>query len=196
MSIIDSIKKRRSFYSISSELPVSVGKVEEILKEAVMHAPSAFNSQSARVVLLTGENHKAFWEMVKSANKKIVSEQAFVTSSAKIDSFAAGYGTILFFEDRAVVKSLQGAFPLYKDNFPVWSEQSSGMLQFIVWTALCELGLGASLQHYNELVEDEVKEKWGFSSEWKIIAQIPFGNRTEEAGEKVFLPVENRLFIL
>ncbi len=193
--IIDSIKKRRSFYSIGKEMPVGMDKVEEIIKEAILYTPSPFNSQSARVVLLKGENHTAFWEMVRSAIKKIVSEAAFKSSSEKIDSFSAGYATILFFEDRSVVKSLQNSFPLYKENFPVWSEQSSGMLQFVIWTALCEQGLGASLQHYNELVEKDVKEKWNLSPDWKLIAQMPFGGRTAEAGDKDFKPIEERFFV-
>ena len=51
-------------------MPVGMDKVEEIIKEAILYTPSPFNSQSARVVLLKGENHTAFWEMVRSAIKK------------------------------------------------------------------------------------------------------------------------------
>jgi hypothetical protein len=31
-------------------------------------------------------------------------------------------------------------------QFPVWSENSTGMHQFVVWTALATEGMGASLQ--------------------------------------------------
>lgn len=62
------------------------------------------------------------------------------------------------FEDDTVIRSMQKEFELYKDNFPVWANQSNGMLQFAVWTALELEGLGASLQHYNPLIDDEVKE--------------------------------------
>ena len=31
---------------------------------------------------------------------------------------------------------------------------AAGMLQLAVWTALAEKGLGASLQHYNPLIDD------------------------------------------
>ena len=51
-------------------------------------------------------------------------------------------------------------FPLYKDNFPIWSLQANGMLEFAVWTSLEAEGLGASLQHYNPLVDDGVKKAW------------------------------------
>jgi hypothetical protein len=99
----------------------------------------------------------------------------------------------LFFEDQAVVKNLQENFALYAENFPVWSNQSSGILQFVVWTALSEAGLGASLQHYNPLIDDKVKEAWSIPQEWKLIAQMPFGKTVTPAGEKQFQPVEDRV---
>ena len=46
-------------------------------------------------------------------------EVAFAKTEEKIDnSFACGYGTVLFFEDQTVVKGLQEAFPSYQENFP------------------------------------------------------------------------------
>ena len=110
-----------------------------------------------------------------------------------MDSFKAGYGTVLFFEDEAIVKSLQEQFALYADNFPIWSNQASGMHQLVVWTALEAEGLGASLQHYNPLIDDEVKKEWNIPENWKLIAQMPFGNPTASPGEKEFQPLEDRV---
>lgn len=94
----------------------------------------------------------------KRVFKKIVSEDNFPATKEKIESFEAGYATVLFFEDTKIIKSLQESFPTYSANFPIWSKESSGMHQFNVWTSLKLLGYGASLQHYNELIEDEVKK--------------------------------------
>ena len=80
--------------------------------------------------------------------KKNSPEENFASTEEKINSFKAGYGTVLYFEDFSVVESLQKQFELYKDNFPVWAQQTSGMLQFAIWTALSIEGLGATLQHY------------------------------------------------
>jgi predicted oxidoreductase (fatty acid repression mutant protein) len=55
-----------------------------------------------------------------------------------------------------VIKGLQEQFALYADNFPVWSEHSTAIAQFAAWTALAEHNVGASLQHYNPIVDDEV----------------------------------------
>ena len=43
--------------------------------------------------------------------------------------FAAGVGTVLFYEDQDTVKGLQENFPLYADAFPTFSEHSAGMAQ-------------------------------------------------------------------
>ena len=56
------------------------------------------------------------------------------------------------------------------------------MHQIVVWTALEIEGFGASLQHYNSLIDDEVKRRWDTPSEWKLIAQMPFGKPTTTPG--------------
>ncbi len=109
-----------------------------------------------------------------------------------MDAFKNGYGTILFFEDQDGVAALQKDFALYADNFPIWSNQSSGMLQLVIWTALKQEGLGASLQHYNSLIDEQVKAEWGVPANWKLLAQMPFGKPVAEPGEKEF-NLENRI---
>lgn len=63
-SFMEVLKNRRTIYTLSKETTISNEKIEEIIKDAVKYVPSAFNNQSARVVLLYGENHKKLWEIV------------------------------------------------------------------------------------------------------------------------------------
>ena len=93
----------------------------------------------------------------------------------------------------AVVEDLQSRFPLYRDNFPRWSEQASGMLQYVVWTSLAEQNIGASLQHYNPLIDEKVREEWRLPQSWRLRAQMPFGSIEASAGEKTYLPMDMRL---
>ncbi|MED3995870.1 nitroreductase family protein [Peribacillus frigoritolerans] len=187
------IKERRSYYGINKEVQVSDEKIKEIVEFAVKHTPSAFNSQSSRLVVLTGSAHDKLWDITTQALRKAVGEGDFSGTQQKMDSFKAGYGSILFFEDESVVKSLQEQFATYADNFPIWSQQTSGMHQLVVWTALESEGLGATLQHYNPLIDDEVKKEWNVPSNWKLIAQMPFGNPTAQPGDKEFKPLEDRI---
>ncbi|MEF2094504.1 nitroreductase family protein [Peribacillus simplex] len=187
------IKERRSYYGINKEVGVSDEKIKEIVEFAVKHTPSAFNSQSSRLLVLTGSAHDKLWDITTQALRKAVGEGDFSGTQQKMDSFKAGYGSILFFEDESVVKSLQEQFATYADNFPIWSQQTSGMHQLVVWTALEAEGLGATLQHYNPLIDDEVKKEWDVPSNWKLIAQMPFGNPTAQPGDKEFKPLEDRI---
>lgn len=189
----NAVADRRSFYAISKETTISDDKIKEIIEHAVKHTPSAFNSQSARIVLLLGEHHNKMWDITKEALRKIVPEEQFSSTEDKIKSFRSGYGTVLFFEDNSIIESLQKQFALYKDNFPVWSQQSSGMHQFVVWTSLEIEGLGASLQHYNELIEADIKKEWNIPSNWRLVAQMPFGKPTSDPGEKQYQPLEERV---
>lgn len=191
----EAIEGRRTHYGISKEKLVSDEKIKEIIEHTVKHTPSAFNSQTARLVLLLGDNHTKLWDITKEALRKIVPAEEFAPTDEKINSFNAGYGTILFFEDHDTVEYLQGEFPTYKDNFPIWSMESSGMHQFNIWTSLNLLGYGASLQHYNELIEEEVKKEWNIPEAWKMRAQMPFGKATSEPGEKEFKPLEERVIV-
>jgi len=191
-SFIDTIKKRRTQYALGKNLPLSQQDATALIQEAVRHTPSSFNSQSSRVVILFGAQSDKFWGFVKDALRKIVPADAFPTTEAKINSFAAGAGTVLFYEDQDVVAGLQKQFAAYADNFPIWSEQSGGMAQFAVWNALAEANIGASLQHYNPLPDAAAAAEWNIPASWKLRAQMPFGSHEGGFGEKSFIDDEQR----
>ncbi|MDR3250509.1 MAG: nitroreductase family protein [Tannerella sp.] len=189
----EAIKHRRSYYAIAQDSPVSDATIEEFVRWVVTYAPSAFNSQSGRIVLLLGEHHAKLWNIVADVLRKIVSPNAFAVTEKKINGFAAGHGTALFFEDESVVKGLQEQLPTYAENFPVWSTQSSAMHQFALWTLLDDAGLGVSLQHYNPLIDEDVRRTWNLPANWKLIAQMPFGAPTKEPAPKTFQPLDERI---
>ena len=193
-SFSEALKRRRTYYSITNQSPISDQEIECIVSTVVSHVPSAFNSQSTRVVLLLGESHKKLWKIVKDALKKIVPADAFVKTEEKIvHSCACGYGTVSGFEDQKVVKGRQEAVPSNQENFPGWSLQTSAMHQLAMWTMLEDVGFGASLQHYNPLIDDEVRRAWNLPAHWHLIAEMPFGVPVNQPGEKEFQPLEERI---
>ena len=189
---IEICRQRRTQYALGKNLPMGNEQVIALIKEAVRQAPSSFNSQSSRAVILLGEQSEQFWALTREALRPMVPVDAFVNTENKLASFAAGAGTVLFFEDQDVVKGLQEQFASYADNFPIWSEQASGIAQFAVWTALAEAGIGASLQHYNPVVDADVAKTWDIPSSWTLRAQMPFGSNEAEFGEKTFMDDEQR----
>ncbi|MCR2821176.1 nitroreductase family protein [Lederbergia panacisoli] len=187
------VENRRSIYGISKEAVISDDRIEEIVAKAIKHAPSAYNSQSGRAVILLGANHDKLWNITEAALKEKVPAENFKPTEEKMAGFRNGYGTILFFEDQTVVKSLQEKFPSYQERMPDYSLQSSGMLQYIVWAALEVEGFGASLQHYNPIIDEAVQTIWGIPENWRLMSQIPFGKPTAGPREKQYNSVEERM---
>ena len=192
MSFLDHIKQRRTIYAIGDNVSLSQAEIEHTIQEAVRWSPSAFNSQTSRVVILFGDAHQKFWNIVRETLRKMVPAEAFEGTNNKINGFAAGFGTVLFYEDQAVVKSLQEQFALYAEHFPDWSEHSSAIAQFATWTALAEKNIGASLQHYNPVVDEETAEVFDIPENWKLRAQLVFGSIEATAGEKTFMDETER----
>lgn len=193
-SFWNAVTDRRSYYTIGDGQATSDERVLELIQTAVCQGPSAFNSQSGRLVVLFGDQHRRLWGIAKDMLATILPAEAFTATKDKIEgSFEAGHGTVLFFEDQEVITGLQEKFPLYADNFPVWSNQSSGMLQYIIWTGLEAEGWGCSLQHYNPLIDQQVAEQWQLPSTWKLIAQMPFGVPKGEPAPKEMLPLDQRV---
>lgn len=184
---------RRSVYALNKTLPVSKDDINQIVEHALLHTPSAFNSQSTRLVVLHGEEHDKLWEIAKAELAKIVPAENFVATEAKLDMFKAGAGTVLFFEDTNVVKGLQDSFPAYADNFPVWADHASAMTQYAIWTTLASENVGANLQHYNPVIDAEVAKTWNIPESWKLRAQLVFGGIVSPAGDKEFAPVADRM---
>jgi predicted oxidoreductase (fatty acid repression mutant protein) len=193
---IESMKKRRSIYHLGEKLPVSKESVVSTIQDAARYTPSAFNSQSARLLVLFGEESRKLWSIVKDALRPIVPEPQWPETEQRIGSFAAGAGTVLFFEDMAVIKGLQEQMPLYAENFALWSHHGTGMTQLSVWTALANISVGASLQHYGNLIENQVKKTWDLPDSYSLIAQMPFGSIESPAEEKQSMPIEERVKVL
>lgn len=192
----EAMAHRRSYYALKNESPITDNEIIDIVHSAVKHVPSAFNSQSTRVVVLLHDKHQRVWEITKDVLRKIVSAEAFGNTKNKIESsFQSGYGTLLFYEDQRPVKALQEQFPRYADNFPIWSQHTNAMHQFAIWTMLEDAGFGVSVQHYNPLIDELVAKEFNIPAEWTLIAQMPFGAPAGEPGKKDYQPLSDRVLV-
>ncbi|VWL85566.1 nitroreductase family protein [Oceanivirga miroungae] len=178
MSIIQSLRNRRSYYNINKKIDVSEETIIEKVSEITELVPDAFNMKSTRVLVVFGEKHDKLWDEIYNVFGGQVPKE-------KLDSFKAGAGTVLYFYDENVVKGLQEKFSLYAENFPIWANQTNGMLQLSIWSMLRELNIGASLQHYNPVIDAKVKEMFDLPESYKLLAQMPFGGIVEEPSDKL-----------
>lgn len=173
--ILDLFTKRHSFYEINSSLPINKDEVSETIRKALELYPSPFNSQSARIALLFDRHHADFWKIVEQTLLKSAPSEKAAAIQNKIASFAQGAGTLLFYIDKSVITAQEKDFPLYAIHFKNWGYQCNAILQFMIWSAFANRQIGANLQHYNPIIDDEVKATFHISEDWELVAQMPFG---------------------
>ncbi|MFW5888965.1 MAG: nitroreductase family protein [Bacillota bacterium] len=196
MDFLESLKIRRSNYNINNDINLSDKKLKTFLAEILKNTPSAFNSQSQRMLLLLNEKHNLFWDKLLLILKDLVKAENFKKTKTKIAGFKAGYGTILFFDDEKITNELMEKYPLYKENFRKWAIEQNGMLQINIWVGLRTKNIGASLQHYNELIEKFVYDEFNLPKHWKLTAQMPFGNIVKEAKKKDQMAIDKRFIVV
>ena len=176
---IEFLRKRRSIYAIGKNIELNNEEITELIEGAVKNSPTAFNSQTVRAVIT---------DIVLDELRKVVKDDgAFLKTKEKIATFKAGFGTVLYFTETATVKKLEKDFPLYADNFADWAEQGIGGAQQAVWEVLAANGVGASLQHYNPLIDDAIRQQFDLPESWRLRAEMPFGSIEAPAGDKKFL---------
>ena len=191
-SFYNLMEQRRSIYAIDNKISQSEEEVKDLIKQALKYCPTAFNSQSGRILALFNDSNQKFWNLTYAELTKVAPAAKHAELKAKINSFAAGFGTVLFFEDEVVVHGLEKQYPAYKERFADWSLQSSGMLQFALWCLFANNKIGASLQHYSPLVENFIYDEFKLPLNWKLNAQMPFGRIVSPADEKTFVSLDSR----
>lgn len=95
LTVGEAFKNRGSLHTLSDDVDIPDARVEEIVRDGILHSPSAFNSQSGRAVILLKEEHKKFWDIALEAAKGAVPEQVFeMVFGPRIKMFRAAYGTV------------------------------------------------------------------------------------------------------
>lgn len=190
------VASRRTVYDLENAIPVADAEIEAMIAHTLTHVPSAFNSQSTRIVLLLNDKADTYWEVARQALKAAMDPaRDFTRTSERVDMFKQSYGTILFFEDETVLDGLKAKMPKYAEQFVVWSQQANAMHQFAIWTALAERGIGASLQHNNPIVDEAVKAEFDLPDHWTLVAQMPFGSIATPPEEKEKQPAAARMVV-
>ena len=105
----------------------------------------------------------------------------------RIKSQRSGQGSERYCTETATVRELEQDFPLYAANFADWAEQGIGGAQQAVWEVLAENDIGASLQHYNPLIDDAIRKQFDLPESWRLRAEMPFGSIEAPAGDKEFM---------
>lgn len=185
MAYSDILKTRRSIYILNDQLPVSQAIVAGRIKEAISLSPTAFMMQDIHAVILTGDNHKKLWDkIVYNTLQKIVPAEAFKRTEIKLNTFSQATGTILLLRDLEAVEQMRKEYATYADEMDNWSWQDLGIAMVNIWSSLAEINVGANIQHYNPLIDDEVKATWNIPANYQLVGQMVYGGIVSRPGDK------------
>lgn len=93
-AFLDIIATRRTVYQLGAESPVSDLRIQEIIRQVILNVPSAFNSQTTRIILLVKQEHVKLWGIVKEAVKGVAPAEQWPSTEKKLGGFQAAYGTV------------------------------------------------------------------------------------------------------
>jgi len=92
---LDATLLRRSYIDIKMESTISDARIEEIVKHAILHCPTAFSVQSTRAVVQLHKDHDKLWDMIHEHAKKSFPPDLFeerITPNLKATK--GSYGTV------------------------------------------------------------------------------------------------------
>jgi predicted oxidoreductase (fatty acid repression mutant protein) len=67
---------RRTHYALAAESTLSDEELLEVVQKAVKHTPTAFNSQSARAVLVLGDKHRQLWDVIFEGYRQTLADDS------------------------------------------------------------------------------------------------------------------------
>ncbi|MCM3742348.1 nitroreductase family protein [Oceanobacillus luteolus] len=183
-TFVDLAEKRRSIYALGTDGNYSKKDIENRIREVVKQVPSAFNSQTTRVVVLFDSANEKFWNHIYDVQQNVLEGDMWDMMSGIITGAKNGIGTVLFFEDKEAVEGM----PAQGVRQEAYKQNNNANAQYAVWLALAEMDLGASLQHFNVGYEQGfdkgTKEMFNLPESYEMLAQMPFGSVEQQAGEK------------
>ena len=197
MSILtELVKSRRSQYVIGKNTDLTNEEIVERITEIVRDVPSASNSQTTRLAFVFGEKNDELWSHILDVQKNVLPADMLEMMTGVMEGAKNGVGTILFFEDLDAVEEM----PTSPSRVEIYKQNNNANVQYAVWLALTEMGLGGSLQHmnvgYEQGFDRSVKELLGLPERWEMQAQMPFGSIEGENGEKDYISDNERVVVV
>lgn len=195
-AFVDLVEKRRSIYALGTDSEYSKEEIANRVREVVKQVPSAFNSQTTRVVVLFDEANDKFWDHIYDVQKNVLEGEMWDMMSGVMTGAKKGIGTVLFFEDLEAVE----AMPAQGARQEAYKQNNNANAQYAVWLALAEMNFGASLQHFNVGYEQgfdkATKELFNLPESYEMLAQMPFGSVEQELGEKDHIDTEVQVQVI
>ncbi len=169
MELIEAIKTRRSIRKYKSdEVPREV--LKEIMEDALW-APSAMNTQTWKILVLTGEKQKAFNKVVEDAVYHINSRLKILFNDSmqkRVHGFFKNLGgaphTVVVLTAKTDDAMLQQT-----------EMENGAALLYNICLVAHDKGVGTCWMSAPLWIEDSVMKYLGMEKEWKLVGITPMG---------------------
>ena len=183
-AFLELAEDRRTIYALGKNTDLSQEEIEEQIRKVVKQVPTAFNSQTTRVVVLFDEANEKFWDHIYDVQKDVIQGEMWDMMSGVMVGAKDAVGTVLFFEDLDAVEQM----PAQGVREEAYKQNNNANAQYALWLAFREMNLGASLQHfnvgYNHGFDKGTKEMFDLPESYEMLAQMPFGSIEQEVEAK------------
>ena len=68
--LLELAKKRRSIYALGRNINQTPDEIADLIKEDIKWAPTPFNNQTTRAVILFGQNHEKLWTSLANVSSQ------------------------------------------------------------------------------------------------------------------------------
>lgn len=195
-TFVQLVEKRRSIYALGANSNYSTQEISHTIRAVVKQVPTAFNSQTTRVVVLFDEANTKFWNHIYDVQQEILEGNMWSMMSGIIAGAKSGIGTVLFFEDVDAASNM----PTQGTRTEAYKQNNNANAQYAVWLALAEMDLGATLQHFNigfeQGFDKTTKDMFNLPASYEMIAQMPFGSIEQPASEKEHIDTDVQVTVI
>lgn len=190
------LEKRRSTYMMSANTDVTEEAIVEALRKNVRQVPTAYNSQTTRYVVVFGDANKKLWEHIYDVQKDVLDSELWTQVGPVVNSYKDVKGTVIFFEDHNALENI----PSPGNSRNIYKQNNAGNGQLVTWLTLAELGLGATLNHFNigfeQGFDSKIREFFNLPDTYEMTAQMPFGAIEQPAYPKDFMDSEEQVQVI
>ncbi|MCJ7666934.1 MAG: nitroreductase family protein [Anaerolineae bacterium] len=186
-TLLQLLKRRRSVRRVKGG-EIDPQLISGIL-EAARWAPSPYNVQPWLFVVVREGNNR-LWDTIEAAERAERKGKNLERALERLKGFRGSIFIILIYRDQGAVERMLAEYS-YLDPvaFDDWVRQALGMAQLLLWLAVTERGLTASLQHIQH-AEEPIAALLGTPQDrFKLVAIMPVGYQDETLPENERKPL-------
>lgn len=186
-TLLQLLKRRRSVRRVKGG-EIDPQLISGIL-EAARWAPSPYNVQPWHFVVVREGNNR-LWDTIEAAERAERKGKNLERALERPKGFRGSIFTILIYRDQGAVERMLAEYS-YLDPvaFDDWVRQALGMAQLLLWLAVTERGLTASLQHIQH-AEEPIAALLGMPQDrFQLVAIMPVGYQDETLPENERKPL-------